>query len=1036
MKSPDLAVRLGIRCLAAVLLIAASAPAFADGVLPPCDAASLTTAGIFFCGTPQDLPPLTFGVASTYQSSPQFFPGHWDQLDLNQQHNPVFPVSAAAPAFLQQGAFWVAPLTGDEFLRLAHAFQDFGSDPEKWGSEAAQWLGNVMSVSLVQGIAYVQLSRNELYALDAASGVPIWCRCRDPLPGMQALPPLGPPVVNAAMGQDLVEQIGGRPVVFVTVGDVGFTIQHAFEFKANVSAVRGANFSSVYALDGLTGQMLWRFDTPGEEMPTPVYKNGVLFVNTGDGHLYSLDAATGNLLSAFANPGLGFSSMSSVDWFRTASGRLFMIYGTQHPGNMVAVDVTNPTSPMLAWSYHLARAFSTGLGDVPPAVDPVSQLVVTDGLIRVGTKPDGSPQLDVNVFALDANTGALRWSRLACADHYADRLAGCSVSPVSFRGSVPMVHDGNLYVGVLLDETYRSYRLADGTLRWATSLHTPGESELQQPRGGGVWYEGRVLEAEGRQIFTFDPATGAILNDFRSPGYFAVWGIPSPVVVGNELYIGAISGWVFAAPAHFIMTSSGGPPSPIVPPSTLILPPRPPEYFDPAALPTPAQAAAFPATWLAYAGGQDHNAVIADGPAGVYWQTPLNAALPLADPPRDEAIFGTEVASHMTTLAFGVGSGLAPARGIIYTASDRYTVNALNGYTGQVIWRFRTINANFGQPIVTPKTVVTAAGDPWLNFSQVNKLALGKRFHVGASFSNLHGLDPLTGRERWTFYTIGTNAMTPLYDRGHLYWVSGSGHLWAIDADTGAPVAPFLDASGLPALPPLAGDNAHDSANIYRGEDADLMVVGTMDAMYGVDLATGATVWTQAFPGFSPYGTGFAGASPAVAQDHGLVVGTFIANADPATGTATLEGFALDARNGTIVWIQNLGAGPTPTGFTAATPVLHEDTAYVLNPLNHTEAAVAVTTGTIRWQSTVPGDGRLSWGPGVVVGERVVQPAGSDLDTFDRDTGTLVNQVRIGGAFTFNNPTVLGQTLYIGNGWGWALALPLSSVLGSGGGGA
>lgn len=1011
------------------------APAsFASTTLPPCDPQSLTGAQMFNCGVPQNLPPLQFGSASTYQSAGQFFPSHWDQLHFNQQHNPVFRVSSQAPSFLQQGTFWAAPLTGNEFLRLARSFKNFQDDPEKWGSEVAQWLGNVMSVSVVSGIVYVENSRNELFALDAASGTPIWCRCSDPVPGGQSLSPIGSPIVNSAMGQAIVEVINGRPVVFVAVGDVAFTVQHMIEFKNNISQIRGANFSSVYALDGLTGQELWRFDTAGETMPTPVYKNGTLFVNTGDGHLYALNGQTGTLQSTFSNPGLGFSSMSSVNWFTNSSGHLLMIYGTQKPGKMVAVDVTNPSNTTLAWSYSLPNAFSTGLGDVPPVVDPDSGLVLTDGLVKVGTNPDGTPQLDINVFALDANTGTLRWSRRACADYYADPLTGCPVKPVSFRGSVPMVHDGNLYVGVLLDESYRSYDVETGNLRWVSPLHIAGETQPHQPRGGGIWYHGKVLEAEGRHIRTFDPDTGAVLNDFTSPGYFAVWGIATPIVVGAQMYIGGISGWVFAAPINFIMTSSGGAPGSVAPPTNLPLPMQPPEYFNPQAMPTAMQASLFPSSWLAYAGGQDHNAVVSRGPSNVAWQTALNEALPLDGPPRDESIFGSEVASHMTMLAFGVGSGLAPTNGIIYAGSNQYTVNALNAVTGEVIWRFRTINANFGQPLVTPKTVVAAAGDPWMNFSQVNKFAQGQVFHVGASFSNLHGLDPHNGTEKWTFYTSGTNAMTPLYDNGNLYWVSGSGNLWAINADTGSPVAPFLDANGLPALPPLAGDNAHCSANIYfNGQGADIMLIGTMNQMYGIDLGTGSVLWSQALAGFNPYTTGFAGASPVVDQSKGLVIGTFISNADTTTHTATLLAFALNVKTGAIAWTQSLGSGPIPTGFTSATAVVKKGTAYILNPLSGTEIALDTATGNIGWQTPVQiAAGRLSWGPGVVTGGFLIQPVGPDLVTFDTKTGAAVNRLIVGGSFTYNNPTVVGSTVYIGNGWGWVVALPLGQVTGGG----
>ena len=61
---------------------------------------------------------------------------------------------------------------------------------------------------------------------------------------------------------------------------------------------------------------------------------------------------------------------------------------------------------------------------------------------------------------------------------------------------------------------------------------------------------------------------------------------------------------------------------------------------------------------------------------------------------------------------------------------------------------------------------------------------------------------------------------------------------------------------------------------------------------------------------------------------------------------------------------------------------------------------------------------------------RLIQPVGDSLITFDARTGTQLNSYRLGGAFTYNHPTVLGDTLYIGNSWGWALARPVNTVTG------
>jgi len=987
----------------------------------------------------QALPPLVYGPPSTYESDlARYYPSAWGQLQANQAHDPVFSVANPQVASLLGHDEWASPLTGDEFLRLARGFSRYGSNGgESFGAEAAQWLGNVTGVSVVDGIVYVEQSANELFAVDALTGIPIW-RAE---------------TVNSDMGDALVENLGGVPVVFVAAGDVGFTLAHALDYGSAKSSsptptVRGANFSAVYALNGLTGKTIWRFDTTGEAMPTPVYRDGSVFFDTGDGHLYAVNAKTGVLESEFANPDGGFSSMSSANFYQTPGGHLYVIYGTQAPfggtpkgSNLVAVDETNPLRPQLAWAYNVAQAINTGLGDVPPVVDAQNGLVLTDALVNTGTSTN--TVLNLEVLAVDANTGQLVWSHLAGGVPPAD----AGFVPVAFKGSVPMVHDGELYVGDLLNQTYQSYNDLTGQLRWSDQLQGYDPRDLpgtvHQPRGGSVYWDGKVIEAEGLHIWTFDPQTGQILNDFIDPGYFGVWGITTPVIVGGEMFLGAISGWVFAVPASFVTSNPGpGPGFGVTAtltggavPTTAVVPPNPPSYFDPAALPTPAQAAAFPDTFEAYAGGQSHQGYVRSRLGGVTFQTALPDAIPLDQPALDSAIYGSTVAGEMTNLAFGASTGVSPARGILYVGSNRYSVEALNAYTGREIWAFDTINSDIGQPLVTPDAVVVSSGDEWFNFKQAQEFIKSTPgLHVGASLQNLHGLNPLTGQEMWTFYTQGTDAMTPLYDNGNLYWVNGKGNLWAINAKTGKPLgAPFEDSSGNPTLN-LGSINVVDSANIYHGPTGDVMVVGTADpaSLWGIDLATDTVAWkVSALPGNpTPYATGYAASSAAVDQKDGLVISDLLVNApsvDATSGSVTSEAVAVDAATGSVVWTQALGSGSIPYGYSAATPVIAHGEALFADPVSGAEVALSLKDGRVAWKTPLPGTDSA---PGAVVGRYLVQPAGEDLVALDLNTGSVVHTYRVGGAFLSNAPTIVGSTLYVGNSWGWALALPLEAVLG------
>jgi outer membrane protein assembly factor BamB len=330
---------------------------------------------------------------------------------------------------------------------------------------------------------------------------------------------------------------------------------------------------------------------------------------------------------------------------------------------------------------------------------------------------------------------------------------------------------------------------------------------------------------------------------------------------------------------------------------------------------------------------------------------------------------------------------------------------------------------------------VVSAGDPHFPLGATATFRVDSpSTQAGSSFEHVTGLDPNTGVEKWTFYTGGaSSAMTPLYNKGNLYWVAGDGQAWAINADSGAPVPAFMNSVGSPKLK-LGGFNTISSANIYRqpGNKPAIMVVGKAmpDEFVGIDLNSATVLWRQTFP--DTYVAGFSAVSPAVDQARGLVISTVFIGPDTTTGPVTVTAFALNAKTGAIVWTRDLATGTTPFGFVGPTPVIDNNTVYFNNPLGGAVTALDVRTGAVVWQTAVTSTpGKPSWGPGVVYQHaRLIQPVGEDLLTFDALNGALLNRHHVGGAFIYNHPTVVGDTLYIGNSWGWALAMPTNTVTG------
>lgn len=973
----------------------------------PCTESIVVSPDPFSCDAKVSTRLERFGPAMSYRTARNYFPQNWHQLAYEQRHNPVFDVPGNAPRWLRQGTFWASALTRFDYIHLTRALKSVG-DPEEFGSAASQYLGNVMGVSVAQGIVFVQLGRNEVWAVDARTGTPIW---RNEV------------LTAAGMGQTVVQEVNGRLMAFAPVGDAAYTVKNTIDFANGKPHIRGGHFSGLYAFDALTGEYLWRLDTRGAARPTPVYRNGKLYLVTGGGQLLVVDPATGTLLGWFNNPGGSQSGLASPNWFETADGRLLIIYGTIRPARILGVDVTNPALPTLAWSHTPPRAAANAPGDTSPAIDPQLGLMFTNIFINKGTQ--AAPIFDSEMVALDAATGTRVWAQ----------LMGEGDNPPGFKGGVPMVHNGIVFSGNTINGTFQAFNAATGARLWVKDLAEANDppGTTHRPRAAPVLFEGKLIFAERRDIHVLDPMTGTELNRFENPGIFGVWGINQPVIVGRLMILSSVSGWVFGFPVDLILKRQGFDTGEM-PTGDFPTPPRLPDYYVASAQPRSGNA--FPNAWLAYAGGPEHNSYTSRGPRRAQWNTPLNHARPLNLPPLDEALYGTEVATQMMHQAFGVGTGVSPVNGIVYVGSDRYTIHALNALTGKPIWRSRTQNANFGQPLVTPETVIVSAGDPWFNLGNTVRFRdRSPNTKLGDNFGHLTGLDPRTGVQKWTFFSSVASSMgTPLYYDGNLYWVAGDGGVWAIDAKRGKRIDAFLDENNQPRLK-LGGFNAISAANIFAENGGrPLMLVGTAmpNKISAIDLETAQVAWTQPFSGINTYLTGFAATSVAIDRQRGLAIGSVLVDADAAGNSVNILAFALDARSGDIVWTQMIGGGKIPVGFVAPTPVIANNTVYFHNPIGESSIALDTASGAIRWHTQIEvAEGKFSWGPGVVVRNRLIQPVGPSLYTFDSNTGALLNRTDIGGSFTYNHPTVAGNVLYIGNSWGWVSAVPLSKVLGA-----
>ncbi len=436
-----------------------------------------------------------------------FFPHQFTQAYANAAHNAAFDVVDGAPEWIKKGITWQFPEARAWPLSEENAFnvEVFGDKSSL--SVITQFNGNALGVSPIEGVVYAESDDYFVYAINAKTGKLIWRTS---------------PIGNTYMGNPLV--VGDK--VYVSAGNAGFNFSNVQAYKMTGMTIRGGgiSYNGIIALDKKTGRFLWFFSTKGGAMPTPAYDKDRLFIATGDGTAYCINAETGKKI--WENKLGGMANMSSCAVYEDK------VYVSMSLKSYIYC--LDAQTGKVIWQGTIPGATNTGMGDVSPAVD--GGVVVMDA-VNNGKKVKGNMTIDTGVRAYDAKTGKVLWTH----------QMGRGPKPPAFKGGMPMIHEGVVYVGTPVNSVYQALDLKTGNVLWTWQV--PNAGPAGAGRGPATYYKDVLYISTGSFIYAVNPKNGKLIGQKKIGGRF---GIVNPTIVGGTIYLGNSWDWVIAVPISVV----------------------------------------------------------------------------------------------------------------------------------------------------------------------------------------------------------------------------------------------------------------------------------------------------------------------------------------------------------------------------------------------------------------------------------------------------------------------------------------------------
>ncbi|MHB8362374.1 MAG: outer membrane protein assembly factor BamB family protein [Patescibacteria group bacterium] len=319
-------------------------------------------------------------------------------------------------------------------------------------------------------------------------------------------------------------------MVYVGTGTNLFKTTKSINKTGQNSIARGSGSSAIYAISEKTGKIIWMKSTVGENMPSFAYKNGSLYTANGGKHFYSLNAKTGSV--NWVDNLKGYVSMSSINLNHNVA-----YFGEGLPNQTQYVAAVSIKTRKILWQRPMPQSFG-GLTDCSPSSN--SKYVVISGEALSST-PNKFYEV---LYVLSRKTGDIVW----------DHILGFGSNPMAMETANSIIVKNSIYVGNPIGKgRYYSFNINTGKMNWMTKVY--GDVKDGAVYSNGILYFGDEFE----NFYALNAKNGNVLGVHRfGVGKTAQFSGANPALVNNEIYIGSSDGTLYAFPDTYIYNDTIG----------------------------------------------------------------------------------------------------------------------------------------------------------------------------------------------------------------------------------------------------------------------------------------------------------------------------------------------------------------------------------------------------------------------------------------------------------------------------------------------